>query len=208
VAFFAQRAGVKAIVFIHPNNNRDSILIPRGSLADSIRIPCFSVRQSLGEKMMIMLPSLVGIRKPDVMPEDAQGLVRQNNANTIGVSQNSTKGDAFDGAVNTQQPPVNSSPLTASVTTETTTQSANGATIRLSPNPSDGLVFLEYKYPKPTDMRITVRNSQSQIVLERTLKGIQLGTETLNLTQQASGGYTVQVWRGENVDNFQIVVVK
>jgi Secretion system C-terminal sorting domain/PA domain len=62
-----QRAGAKAFVVVHNSNSNGNIKLPKqGAYKDSIRIPIFTIRRSLGEKITTMMPSLVGIslRRP------------------------------------------------------------------------------------------------------------------------------------------------
>ena len=88
IARNVQRDSGLALVLIHHRNHRDSIQIGRTGMqasgantqaspiqwADSIRIPVYSVRREMGAKIGKMVPSLVGITRPDTMPADAQGL--------------------------------------------------------------------------------------------------------------------------------------
>jgi len=58
-ALLAQRAGAKAIVFVHQSNNPNDIEIKTGQFKDSIRIPCYSVRKDIGTR----ISSISGIYK-------------------------------------------------------------------------------------------------------------------------------------------------
>ncbi len=62
-----QRAGAKAFVVVHNSNSNGNIKLPKqGLYKDSIRIPIFTIRRQLGERITTMMPSLVGIslRRP------------------------------------------------------------------------------------------------------------------------------------------------
>lgn len=64
-----QKAGAKAFVIIHNSNTKGTIKLPKqGIYKDSIRIPIFTIRRELGERITSMMPSLVGIslRRPQV----------------------------------------------------------------------------------------------------------------------------------------------
>jgi hypothetical protein len=58
----AQQAGASTVVMIHTTNNRDSVRLPMTlQYVDSQRvtIPCYTVRQGIGDKVRMMLPSMV-----------------------------------------------------------------------------------------------------------------------------------------------------
>ncbi|NJN35671.1 MAG: T9SS type A sorting domain-containing protein [Saprospiraceae bacterium] len=62
VCLNVQRAGAKAFVIVHNSNSNGNIKLPKnGVYKDSIRIPIFTIRRSLGERITSMLPSWVGI---------------------------------------------------------------------------------------------------------------------------------------------------
>jgi hypothetical protein len=61
----AQRAGALQVIIIHTTNNRDSLQLAKGNYADSLRIPCFSITHSQGDSVRAMLPSYVGLFKPE-----------------------------------------------------------------------------------------------------------------------------------------------
>ncbi len=62
VCLNVQRAGAKAFIIVHNSNSNGNIKLPKkGIYKDSIRIPIFTIRQGLGERITSMLPSWVGI---------------------------------------------------------------------------------------------------------------------------------------------------
>jgi hypothetical protein len=156
-----QRDSGLALVLVHPRNHRDSIKIGFNSYGasawvypDSIRIPVYTVRRDMGAKIGKMVPSLVGIKRPDTMPDDAQGLVRRNGTPNVGVGADvRVRPDAGVGAQNGSS----------------TTPSASGGghigqPIQLdklwcSPNPADDVAVVNFSLSEPSDVLIEVRNA-------------------------------------------------
>ncbi|NJN33850.1 MAG: hypothetical protein HC817_05965 [Saprospiraceae bacterium] len=53
VCFNAQKLGAQVVILIHETNRKDSVFLPRKGkydYADSIKIPCYTIRSEIGEK--------------------------------------------------------------------------------------------------------------------------------------------------------------
>lgn len=123
--FNAQKAGAKAVILIHTTNSKDSVwLSPQSpyAFADSLRIPCYTVRREMGKKMSGLLPSLVGLARPDSVPSDIQAL---RGATTNNGSQQSTANHVGIGLSNTDNTATSQSGLG-------TSNVGNGATVNVS----------------------------------------------------------------------------
>jgi PA domain/Secretion system C-terminal sorting domain len=65
--FNAQKAGAKGIIIIHTGNDKKvTKLANQGAYKDSIRIPVFTVKNSDGDKITHLLPSVIGIKVPTI----------------------------------------------------------------------------------------------------------------------------------------------
>jgi Secretion system C-terminal sorting domain len=95
----AQRAGAMMAIVIHPTNNPDSLMLKEGRYSDSLKIACFSITKSQGDSIRAMLPSYVGIFKPEIKPDvkDSTQMVKKdliapevlnNNIGSIAISPN------------------------------------------------------------------------------------------------------------------------
>lgn len=73
-----QRGGAKAIILVHTSNKKEDIKLKYlGIYKDSVRIPCFTVRNALGDSLWSILPSVAGIKAPTLPP--VQSLAVNNN---------------------------------------------------------------------------------------------------------------------------------
>jgi Secretion system C-terminal sorting domain len=179
IARNVQRDSGVALVLVHPRNHRDSIKIGFTSFGfanwaytDSIRIPVYSVRRDMGAKIGKMVPSLVGIKRPDTMPDDAQGYVRRNGLR-----------DTLSGAAGS----LNRNNGIAS----SSSNKLEGASLSIAPNPADEVAVLNYSFSEATDINIEVRNASGMLVYSTSLKGVQTGSYTVDTDRLASGVYTV-----------------
>ncbi len=159
MALSAQKLGAKAVIFTHWHDNRDSITLKRDggdnsaavkktSVADSVKIPVFTVRNTTGAKMSAMLPSSIGMREPKIL-QNEQNL--QNIPNDRNLSN-------IPNAVNSNQNLVSekdSVKITSTVSSNQNTNSDNRITnqpsvrLNFSPNPTDDLIYLRYKFDAP-----------------------------------------------------------
>lgn len=195
VAFLAQRLGAKGIIFIHPNNNRDSIRLQGGVYKDSIHIPCYSVRRDLGAMLTRMLPSKVGIKKPDIMPDDALGRIGQST-NPNGV------------------PPLSSiEKLSANSDIDTLTNYAtnknlnnNNLSIQIYPNPSTGIVFIAYSLSKDEDVKIDILTASGQLILTKRIQSSLKGNLNIDMSDYAAGVYLFRITHANGVSIQKIIL--
>ena len=210
-ALMAQRAGAKAIILVHNNNLPTNIQVTWGHYQDSIKIPCYTVRKDIGKRISAMLPSKVGIKRPDTMPVNAEALTsRVNNDSIARNQQNKSNGDdALD---------------TDFVLTETS-QAANGATNnpssspktvltnrgrynwRISPNPTSDYTTVEYRFSQPTDVTIEVFNKLGQVLSRTNYKAAQSGALDIDVANWASGVYTIHLTPKDNKPTVKKLVV-
>lgn len=198
VALLAQRLGAKGIIFIHPNNNRDSIRLPSGLYSDSISIPCYSVRRDLGTKLAQMLPSKVGIKKPDIMPDDALGRVGQVS-NPNGITPLSS--------VEKLPPHSNIDSLNNAITNDLNSNMANkDLSIQVYPNPSTGMVFIAYSFPQEEDARVDVLTANGQLVLAQRIQSSLKGSLNIDMADYAAGVYLFRVTHAKGVSIHKIIL--
>ena len=83
-----QRGGAKAIIIVHTSNKKEDIKLKKvGIYVDSLRIPCFTVRNALGDSLWSILPSVAGIKAPTVPL--VQSLAANNNP-LLGINTQAT----------------------------------------------------------------------------------------------------------------------
>ena len=164
MALSAQKQGAKAVIFTHRNDNRDSLVLEKGAVGDSVTIPVFAVRNSTGAKMSAMLPSHIGIKEPNVLKNDT--------AKTQALQQ--APQDAKNSKIDA---------ITKSVTNETETvkeignQQATPLSVgqgqalslqenemRFAPNPTDDLIYLRYRFDNPQTVQINITNAAGATV--------------------------------------------
>jgi hypothetical protein len=65
-----QRAGAKALIIIHESNDKKLYkLLKKGIYKDSIRIPIYTIPNEKGDKILELLPSMVGIKMPNALSQ-------------------------------------------------------------------------------------------------------------------------------------------
>ena len=206
-ALMAQRAGAKAIILVHNNNLPTNIQVTWGHYQDSIRIPCYTVRKDIGKRISAMLPSKVGIKRPDTMPVNAEALTIANNGNKSAQTQQSkTKADNL--SENTGNPQQN--PNFANNLTNSPFKLADGTDYnwRISPNPTSDYTTIEYRFSNPTDVRIEVFNKLGQVLSRTDYKAAQSGIVDMDVVNWASGIYTVHLTPKGNTPSVKKVVVQ
>jgi PA domain len=90
----AQKSGAIVVIVIHTTDNRDSVELPKQGAnqvryadASKVRIPCFTVRKGIGEKLTTMLPSVSGIQRPKTNVTNPATSVVANNPATLVAQQ-------------------------------------------------------------------------------------------------------------------------
>lgn len=210
----AQRAGAKAIVLIHPNNNRDSILLKTGAWMDAIAIPCYTVRRDIGARMSALMPSQVGIKKPEVMDEDAQGFkVQTNGSNTsttaskdaAQVAQNEENTENTENTEGGFQTPIGAP--SSIVDAKRRVESAKQQFI-LSPNPANDVATLTFNLNKKTDLALDIFNESGQMMLWKSFQNTQSGSLDVDTREWASGAYFIHLTDGKGVKTVKRLVVQ
>ncbi len=192
-----QRAGAKAAILIHPINNKDSIELKGGEYADSIKIPCFTVRRGLGSLMTTQLPALVGIKKPEVMPDDAMAL-KSNQPKAGTPTIESAKSDKV------VLLEANKIAIEKDVEIESTQKTPNRFT--LSPNPTQSIAYFTYNLKVALDLTIDLRSVNGQLIKYQTFKNTQFGTYEINTQDLPNGIYMVIVKQANEISLHKLVV--
>ncbi|MFM2267151.1 MAG: hypothetical protein RL757_592 [Bacteroidota bacterium] len=184
----AQRAGAIAVVLIDTIANGIAPVMTRTGvdsvLADSIRIPCYSVSKQKGDRIRALLPSKVGIRIPQYMPSDAE---RRGNT-------------AKDPVAVTPEPPQNGEKAPPPVSDQEKAAQAQqlAEQQRLYPNPTSGVLFLDYQYAEIGDLKVQIRNIAGQLLFEQSVQGATTGKLELDVSDLVAGAYFVQLQHGNN----------
>jgi hypothetical protein len=208
--FNAQKAGAKAVILIHTTNSRDSVwLSPQRpyAFADSLRIPCYTVRREMGEKMSVLLPSLVGIARPDTVPSDIQALKGQTNNNP---STTTTK-DAVQIAENDENTEGSSKTAVGAPSTVNASKpiAANAKQqFVLSPNPANDVATLAFNLSKKTDLTLDILNEAGQMMLHKALPNAQVGSLDVDTRGWASGAYLIHLTDSKGVKTVKRLVVQ
>jgi Secretion system C-terminal sorting domain len=203
----AQRAGASAIVLMHGNNNRDSILLKTGVWKDSITIPCYTVRRDIGEAMSAMMPSQVGIKKPTAIPLTAQGLMSQTNNNASMVSAKDAmktveNDDNTEGGTESTLSDVRSTNNPTSAKTNTKVQ------FSLSPNPANDMATLTFNLSKKTAMSMDILNEGGQLMYRKAFQNAEVGFFNFDTREWASGAYFLHLTDGKGLKVVKRLVVQ
>jgi Secretion system C-terminal sorting domain/PA domain len=184
VCLNAQRAGAKAVIFIHTANHRDSLQVPTGAFVDSIRIPCYVIRRDIGKVLSALLPSAVGIKRPDTMPEDAQARRTMNDLSNVPQATLNTLAvnDEGDSNANPNANLPNNKALRKSIITQ----------IKISPNPATEIVYVDYQLEQITDAKVVAKNALGHLIYTAPI-GEQSGTLTVPVQDWANGIYFFEV---------------
>jgi hypothetical protein len=186
VCLNAQRAGAKAVIFMHTANHQDSLQMPTGAFVDSIRIPCYVIRRDIGKVLSALLPSAVGIKRPDTMPEDAQARRTMNDlSNTPQATANTLSADVagdFNGNL------LNTNALRKSITTQ----------IKVSPNPAIEIVYVDYQFERIAETKVVAKNALGHIIYTTPIIE-QSGTLTVPVHDWANGIYFFEVVQEKRV---------
>lgn len=203
-ALMAQRAGATAIILVHQNNLPTNIQILSGQYQDSIKIPCYTVRKDIGKRIAAMLPSKVGIKRPDTMPANAEALTsRTNNGNTATNQQNKNdRNDALDTDL-TNKSTVNN----ASNSSQTVLTNGTRFNWRISLNPTSDFTTVAYNFSKPTDVIIEVFNKLGQVLSHTNYKAASSGVLDIDVTNWSGGIYTIHLTAKDNKPSIKKLVV-
>ena len=201
----AQEAGALAVIIIHTTNSTDSVILPKltgqNRYADEnkVKIPCFTIRSVIGAKLTTMLPSLVGIKRPDsviavqtlsqLLPTDSTKLLQQGLLKTSGSGEQGIVSD-INGAAG-----------------------MNGITFRstlgwdIAPNPVSNAMTLQYNFQEAHPLSIEVFNDIGQLVTNFQLPATQTGKLDINVTSWQNGTYNVRLTIGKMKQVKRLVVL-
>ena len=203
ICLLAQRAGAKAFVFIHNSNSNGNIHLPKkGIYKDSITIPVFVVGNEKGENISALLPSVAALKTK--MPQPAQSLAKNDSLNSaMQILNLSTK--------TTDKTTVQNDPLVPSDATLNTREAESGLSIskpymKLSPNPTRNIAYLNYGFPEAIDFQVAIKNAVGQVVFTQILRGVQIGTVELNTQGWANNIYIVEMRFGKETIRQKLVV--
>ena len=190
----AQEAGASVVIIIHTTNRTDSVIIPtltgnnRYVDASKVKIPCFTVRNVIGAKLTTMLPSLVGIRRPD---------------STVAVQALAIfMSDSARAAIQAQQEAIAKAEYDAYIAKNSFT----GIGWRLAPNPVHEAAELEYNFEKRANFTVEVFNEVGQLMTNYQLPDAQRGKLTIDVSSWQNGVYNVSVSSGSFRQNKRLVV--
>jgi Secretion system C-terminal sorting domain len=200
----AQRMGAKVVVLIHTTNSIDSVTIPKmnkqtHAYQDSIKIPCYTVRNEIGDRLMRMLPSLAGIKIPNGTPIQALGTNPNTNQLPIATSladieKAQALKEATEAAAQKLENEKRSSP--------------NVKGWQLLPNPSSTEAQLQFNFDTSSSLIVDIFNAAGQMVTNYNLPTSQAGTLGIDVSSWANGVYSVRLSRGELKEVKQLVVQK
>jgi hypothetical protein len=191
----AQTAGAATVVMIHTTNNRDSVrLLPTAQYVDSQRvtIPCYTVRQGIGDKVRMMLPSMAGIKilaHDDSSRSDIQNRVTMSNPNAVVPQRTVSKADAPDGTI-------------ADKAVEIV-----DIGWRLAPNPTTDEITIHYQFAEKTATSLEIFNETGQLVTNYELTPAQIGQLVVNVEAWRTGTYNVRMRHGtlKEVKRFMVI---
>jgi Secretion system C-terminal sorting domain/PA domain len=190
----AQEAGAAAVIIIHTTNRTDSVTIPKltgrikYAYENKIKIPCFTVRNVIGAKLTTMLPTLVGIRRPD---------------STVGVQALAIfLSDSARAAIQAQQDAFAKAEYDAYMATNGFT----GIGWALAPNPVHEAAELVYNFEKRANFTVEVFNEIGQLVTNYQLPDAQRGKLNIDVSSWQNGVYNVSISSGSFRQNKRLVV--
>jgi hypothetical protein len=194
----AQEAGAVAVIIIHVTNRTDSVTVPkltgsaRYAYENKIKIPCFTVRNVIGAKLTGMLPSLVGIRRPDSVGV-IQALVQQTtptNAERVALALQAKQDSIAKAAYDVYQ----------------ITQGFTGIGWALAPNPVHDEAVLVYNFEKRGQYTVEIFNEAGQLLTNYQLPDTQRGKLNIGVTAWPNGVYNVRISSGDFRQNKRLVV--
>ena len=195
-----QRGGAKALILIHTSNKKEDIKLKKlGIFKDSLRIPCFTVRNTLGDSLWGILPSVAGIKAPTVPP--VQTLQTQNST-LLNSAQAMNKEKANPTGMNDATTTSNIAAREGS----TKGYSTEKIGWDLSPNPASQEATLHYNFTNATHLTIEVFNEAGQLVTNYHLPYNLTGTLNMDVSSWVTGIYSVRLVRGDLKEVKRLVV--
>ena len=200
-----QRGGAKAIILVHTSNKKEDIKLKKlGIFKDSLRIPCFTVRNTLGDSLWGILPSVAGIKAPNVPP--VQSLVANNNP-LLGMNTQATPNKTGIEPVNNSSDKVNTNesfdlgkidPITGKYEEDVT----------LYPNPTADVLNLTFKGYTGQAVDIVIFDMQGKSILTQHLGQLQSNLHSIPIGDKtAVGQYMIRIRTKGKKDVFKTFTV-
>ena len=184
----AQKMGAIVVIVIHTTNNRDSVELPKQGAnqvryadASKVRIPCFTVRKGIGEKLITQLPSVVGIQRPKTTVTNPQTFSIPNTPATLVAEQ--AKRDSIYKAEKAQYDALHPSAWT-------------GKGWAISPNPASDEVVIQYNFEREATVNIEIFTDNGQVLKSFELPKVQTGKMNIDVSAWHNGNYNVSVRSG------------
>ena len=199
----AQEAGAITVILIHSTDSRDSVTLPKKSASIrydndfKVKIPCFTVRKGIGEKLTQMLPSLVGIQRPKAAIDSTQALQASNPLITNPL-QKVNKEKA--------QPTGTKAADIATIESPVNSYLIDKIGWNISPNPAGQEVTLQYYFDNTAPLSIEVFNEAGQLVTNYNLPDNPTGRLNMDVSSWVSGIYSVRLVRGDLKEVKRLVV--
>ena len=199
----AQEAGALAVIMVHTTNSTDSVILPtltgqqRYVDANKVKIPCFTIRKVIGDKLKGMMPSLVGIRRPD----------------SVGVIQALTQQTPIDSLKGKQAAASAKTTAAAQAAADSLAmKQANSSAFKgigwdIAPNPVSNEVTLNYNFKEPNTVKVDIFNEIGQLVTNYQLPNTQTGKLEINVMSWHNGEYNVRLTSGKFMEVKRMVVV-
>jgi hypothetical protein len=194
----AQKLGAIVVIVIHTTDNRDSVELPKQSntvrYADDskVRIPCFTVRKGIGEKLTTLLPSVVGIQRPKATVVVQTSVVSNNPP----IATLQTKRNSLTAAEQQVQEGV----LLNNPT------SFGKQSFSVSPNPTRNQANVAYQFLHTTDVTIEVKTASGQLIFSKILRGVSVGTLEIPTVDYPDGTYFVTLQYEKAVQTKKLIV--
>jgi hypothetical protein len=200
----AQRMGAKMIVMIHTTNSVDSVTLAKKNkqtyaYQDSIKIPCYTVRNEIGNRLMQLLPSLVGVKVPDNIINDIQTLSANPNNNQLPFATTLDDKQKAQGVTDAADEK-------AKQLENERRASPNVKGWQLSPNPANTEALLQFNFDTSSSLTVDIFNAAGQMVTNYNLPNTPSGTLEIDVSSWANGVYSVRVLRGDVQEVKQLVV--
>jgi Secretion system C-terminal sorting domain len=179
---------------------RTGVALPKKSATikydndNKVKIPGFTVRKGIGEKLTTMMPSLVGIQRPKI-PIFGIGTIQTLITPTMIDSINRAKQAQADSTAKAEYAKY----LASQEFTEKGWQ--------VSPNPADGEVVLHYNLERRATVNIDIFNEIGQIVTNYQLPDTQSGKLTIDVSSWQGGAYNVSLRSGSLREVKRLMVV-
>ena len=200
-----QRGGAKAIILVHTSNKKEDIKLKYlGIYKDSVRIPCFTVR-NVGDSLWSILPSVAGIKAPTVPP--VQTLAVNNNA-LLGMNTQITPNKT------TGAEPINNSSDKANTNESLNLGKIDPITgkfeedVTLYPNPTADVLNLTFKGYTGQAVDIVIFDMQGKSILTEHLGQLQSNLHSIFIGDKTvAGQYMIRIRTKGKVDLFRTFTV-